>query len=100
MAAKLINIIMNDGSSHFGDLPESIDWHQLRDHIERLDGVQVTDFITDNVTEVWIDFAYRGQRFSVNNQFGEYWFFVDNPRCSEEILEAVLGHCELVLVSA
>jgi hypothetical protein len=66
MAAKLINIIMNDGSRHFGDLPESID----------------------------------GQRFSVNNQFGEYWFFVDNPRCSEEILEAVLGHCELVLVSA
>ena len=63
-------------------------------------GVQVTDFITDNVTEVWIDFVYRGQRFSVNNQFGEYWFFVDKPRCSEEILEAVLGHCELVLVSA
>jgi hypothetical protein len=100
MSAKLINIIMNDGSRQFGDLPESIDWHQLRDHIDRLDGVQITDFITDNVTEVWIDFFYRGQQFSVNNQFGEYWFFVDNPRCKEEILEAVLGHCELVLVSA
>jgi len=100
MAAKLLNIIMNDGSRHFGDLPESIDWHQLRDHIDRLDGVQITDFITDNVTQVWIDFVYRGQQFSVNNQFGEYWFFVDNPRCKEKILEAVLGHCELVLVSA
>jgi hypothetical protein len=98
MATKLINIIMNDGSRHFGDLPESIDWHQLRNHIERLDGAQVTDFITDNVTEVWIDFAYRGNRFSVNNQFGEYWFFVANPKCSEEILQAVLDHCELVLV--
>jgi len=100
MAAKLLNIIMNDGSRHFGDLTESIEWHQLRDHIERLDGVGVTDFITDNVTEVWIDFGYRGYRFSVNNQFGSYWFFVDNPKCSEEILETVLGHCGLVLVSA
>ena len=36
MAARLINIIMSDGSRHFGDLPESIDWHQLRDHIKLL----------------------------------------------------------------
>jgi len=48
---------------------------------------------------VWIDFTYRGHQFSINNQFGNYWFFVDNPQCSEEILEAVLGHCELALGS-
>ena len=100
MAAKLLNMIMNDGSRHFGDLPESVDWHQLRDHIERLEGVRVTNFVTDNVTEVWIDFDYRGHRFSVNNQFGSYWFFVDNPACSEEILETVLGHCGSVLARA
>lgn len=97
MAAKLINIIMNDGSRHFADLPESIDWYQLRDHIQRLDGARVTNFLTDNITEVWIDFAYRGHQFSINNQFGSYWFFVENPQCSDEILEAVLRHCELVL---
>ena len=28
MLAELLNIIMNDG--HFGDLPQSILWHQLR----------------------------------------------------------------------
>jgi hypothetical protein len=97
MAAKLINITMNDGSRHFGDLPASIGWHQLRKHIGRLHGAQVTDFITDNITEVWIDFTYRGHQFSINNQFGQYWFFADDAQCSEEILEAVLDHCELVL---
>ena len=85
---------MNDGSRHFGDLPESLGWYQLRKHIEHLDGAQVTDFITDNITEVWIDFAYRGHQFSINNQFGEYWFFVENPQCSDELLQAVLDHCE------
>ena len=90
MAARLINIIMNDGSRHFGDLPESIDWHQLREHIKLLDGAQVTDFITDKITEVWIDFAYRGYQFSINNQFGEYWFFVNNPECSDKNLRAGL----------
>jgi hypothetical protein len=100
MAAKLFNITMNDGSRHFGDLPESLGWYQLRKHIEHLDGAQVTDFITDNITEVWIDFAYRGHQFSINNQFGEYWFFVENPQCSDEVLQAVLDHCELVLASS
>jgi hypothetical protein len=64
-----------------------------------LDGAQVTGFLTDNITEVWIDFTYLGHQFTINNQFGNYWFFVDNPQCSDEILQTVLGHCELVLGS-
>lgn len=99
MAAELLNIIMKDGSRHFGDLPQSTDWHQLRDHLEHLDGAKITGFITDNITEAWIDLSFRGHRFSVNDQFGQYWFFVDDPKCSDEILEAVLSHCELVLGS-
>jgi hypothetical protein len=51
MPAELLNMIMNDGSRHFGDLPQSILWHQLRNHIEELKGAKVTDFITDNITE-------------------------------------------------
>ena len=88
---------MKDGSRQFGGLPQTILWHDLRDHIASLDGAKVTGFITDNITEAWIDFTYREQRFSVNDQFGEYWFFVENPNCPDEILEAVLRHCELVL---
>ena len=97
MAGRLLNIEMNDGSRHFGDLPQTVLWHELRNHIKILDGAEVTDFVTDNVTEAWIEFSYRGHRFSINDQFGSYWFFVNDPGCPDEILEAVLSHCELLL---
>jgi hypothetical protein len=96
MAEKLLNSSMNDGSRHFGDLPQTVLWYELRDHIERLDGAKVTDFVTDHITEAWIDFSYRGYRFSVNDQFGDYWFFVEDPNCPDEILNAVLSHCEML----
>ncbi len=72
MAEELLNVIMNDGSRWFGELPQNVLWYDLRDHIEKLDDAAVTDFITDNVIQAWIDFAYRGYRFSVNDQFGDY----------------------------
>ncbi len=34
---------------------------------------------------------------SINNQFGEFWFFVDDPKCPSSILAAVIVHCEKVL---
>src|SRR5678815_2509285 len=94
---QLLSTIMNDGSRHFGNLPQSVLWHELRDHISRLEGAVLTDFVTDNVTEAWIDFTYRGCRFSVNDQMGDYWFFVDRPICPDAVLQAVLSHCELLL---
>ena len=97
MGEKLLDLIMNDGSRHFGELPQTVLWYELRDHIESLEGATVTNFITDNVTEAWLDFAYRGYLFSVNDQFGGYWFFVDNPKCPDDILEAVLSHYRLLL---
>ena len=97
MAEELLNVIMNDGSRWFGELPQNVLWYDLRDHIEKLDDAAVTDFITDNVIQAWIDFACRGYRFSVNDQFGDYWFFVDNPKCPDDILKVVLSHCKLLL---
>jgi hypothetical protein len=97
MAEELPNLIMNDGSRLFAELPQTVLWYELRDHIERLDGASVAGFVTDNVTEAWIDFSYRGYRFSVNDQLGDYWFFVDNPDCPEEILDSVVSHCKLLL---
>src|SRR5262245_50973951 len=100
MAGKLLNITMNDGSRHFGELPQTVLWYEMRDHIKKLKGATVTNFITDNVTEAWIDFSYLGHDFSVNDQFGAYWFFVDDPTCQDEVLEVVLSHCELLLGTA
>jgi hypothetical protein len=88
---------MHDGSRHFGDLPRTVLWYDLRDHISTLKGATITGFLTDDVTEAWIDFTYEGQQFSVNDQFGEYWFFVDDPHCPEKVLEEVLAHCALLL---
>ena len=57
----------------------------------------ITQFLTDGITQAWIDFSYRGYDFSVNDQFGSYLFFVSNPNCPDEDLEAVLSHCQAVL---
>ncbi|WAS04042.1 hypothetical protein LQF76_08330 [Gloeomargaritales cyanobacterium VI4D9] len=97
MAEELLNLIMNDGSRQFGELPQSLLWYKLRDHIGGLDGAAVTDFVTDDITEAWIDFSYCGYRFSVNDQFGDYWFFVDDPNCPDDVLQSILSHCKLLL---
>jgi hypothetical protein len=48
-------------------------------------------------TEAWFDFTYREQRFTVNNQFGEYQFFVRDPSCGDDILTEVVRHCDSLL---
>lgn len=84
---------MHDGSRQFAEIPEDLElWDELRDHFKALEGATIAGYLTDNVTEVWIDFDYRGHRFAINNQFGEYWFFVADPSCDDEILEAVVSH--------
>jgi hypothetical protein len=90
---QLKNFLTASGSRHFLDLPETVEWSDLRDHIARLPGAVVTGYLTDHVTEVWIDFTYRNQSFTVNNQWGDYWFFVDQPDCPDAILAEVAEHC-------
>ncbi|MFN8596490.1 MAG: hypothetical protein U0559_09950 [Anaerolineae bacterium] len=92
MTRPLINLIMPDGSRHFGDLPQTALWYDVREHVERLPGATLTGFITDGVTEAWIDFTYQGYVFSINDQFGDYWFFVNDPACPDIILSVVMDH--------
>ena len=91
---------MHDGSRNFTDLPLSRDWYEVRDHVSALTGAILTGFVTDDVTEAWIDFSYRGHRFSINNQYGDYWFFVDDPACPDEILTLVRSHWASLLEPA
>lgn len=97
MGIQLTNHTMNDGSRNFAELPQAVLWQELRDHVRTLNGAVITDFITDGVTEGWIDFTYCGYSFSINDQFGDYWFFVDDSGCPDEILIEVLSHCERLL---
>lgn len=96
----LLDLRMADGSRHFGDLPQTRLWHDVRDHVRALEGARLTGFLCDGVTEGWIDFAYAGRAFTINDQFGEYWFFVDDPDCPDDVLWAVLGHFARLLGDA
>jgi hypothetical protein len=96
---QLEDFRMHDGSRQFATLPESVPWTILRDHIATLDGAAITGLLTDNVTEVWIDFDFDNHCFMVNNQNAEYWFFVEEPSCNDEILEQVAQHCARLLGS-
>ncbi len=67
-------------------------------HIIVLHGADLTEFLTDGVTEAWIDFRYRGHRFTVDDQFGEYWCFVKDLDCPDDLLHEVVGHFSTLLV--
>ncbi|HEX8247613.1 MAG TPA: hypothetical protein VF599_05560 [Pyrinomonadaceae bacterium] len=88
---------MKDGSRHFADLPEVVFFDEFADHVEKLEDAEITEFITDGVVEMWLDFEYRGHHFSVNNQFGDYRFFVQDPDCADEISLEVCDHFRRLL---
>lgn len=97
MASKFMENIMNDGSRNFADLPQTHLWYAVRDHISKLSGAELQAFLTDDVTEAWIDFSYKSHHFSINDQHGKYWFFVQDPTCPDEILEEVYEHFRRLL---
>ena len=88
---------MNDGSRHFVDMPEVIFFDDFYDHTEELDDAEITEFIVDGVVEMWLDFEFRGYKFSVTNQLGDYWFFVQDPDCDDEILLEIITHFRKLL---
>lgn len=89
---RFLDLRLNNDSRHFGSLPFSRSWENVRDHVVRLGGARLSGFLTDGVTEAWIDFELAGQRFTINNQLGEYWFFVADPSCPDSLLQSVLAH--------
>jgi hypothetical protein len=89
---SLQDIRAHNGSRQFASLPATQDWYVVRDHTHSLSGAALTGFACDGVTEAWIDFTYLGESFTINDQFGEYWFFVSNASCNEQHLLAVKAH--------
>lgn len=94
LAGELTDHRMQDGSRQFAVLPECFPFAGLRDHVAQLDGAVVTGWVEDGVREMWLDFTYCGRAFAVNNQMGEFWFFVKDPACPDAILRAIVDHCE------
>lgn len=94
---QLTDVRMKDGSRRFGTLPMTVLWHTVRDHVARLRGANLSDFVCDGMTEAWIDFRYCSHNFTINDQFGEYWLFVNDPACPDQILIDVIRHFETLL---
>jgi hypothetical protein len=96
---KLLNEIMSDGSRNFLLLPVgSTPPLYLLFRVFTLWGAYPIAYVP-SYSESWIDFRYRGQKFSINNQFGDYWFFVHNSDCDENILLQVANYFQRVLGS-
>lgn len=88
---------MADGSRNFGEIPDTVFFDKIRDYLRNLEGASETAFVSDRVTEMWLDIDYRGHNFAINNQNGLYWFFVDDPLCPDEILLDLLTHFEKLI---
>jgi hypothetical protein len=89
---NITNIIANDGSRQFLSVPETVSWKKLRKMIEKLDGAVETNYISDEFCEMWIDFTYKQHKFTVNNQLGEYWFFVEDINCPDSVLSELASY--------
>jgi hypothetical protein len=94
MNGKLFSFILPDGSRNFADLPEFYPWEGLRNHLKELSGSCETGYVSDDVTEFWLDFNFCQNQFSINNQSGEFWFIVKNTDCPDDILIKVIEHFE------
>jgi len=86
-----------DGTRLFGELPQTALQERVRDHVASLPGATLTDFVFDGITEAWIDFRFKGQAVSINDQLGQYLFFVDDPSAPDDVLLEVLQHFERLL---
>lgn len=97
MYSDLLENKMKSGARHFVDMPEVVFFDDLADHVEELDGAEITEFLTNGVVEMWLDFEFSEHKFSVTNQFGDYWFFVQDAECPDEILLEVIDHFRRLL---
>ncbi len=97
MIRDLFDLKMNDGSRHFVDMPEVVFFDEVADHVEDLEGAEITEYITNGVLEMWLEFTFSGHKFYVTNQLSDYWFFVQDPNCADEILLEVVDHFRRLL---
>lgn len=63
-------------------------WPETLQKISAIPGVAVTQ-ILDSIPQALVDFTFRGHEFSLDTQFGEFWLFVADPECPNEVLVEV-----------
>lgn len=87
-----LDVRMQDGSRLFAILKDPLSWKALRDHLETMQSLKILRFVTDGITEGWLDFEYFGHHFTVHDPLGEFYVFVKDAECSSFILGELMTH--------
>lgn len=89
MPVHLINELMPGGSRLFFTWPQNCSPLRLLWLILRLPALP-TAYLPGLVTgETWIDWRWRGHRFSAHSIYGDFLFFSENPDCPETLLRTL-----------
>lgn len=91
MNVELQNVRAADGSRLFAEVRDTIGAEALVARIQAAPEADSVCLLTDGIVESWIDFRYRDRQFTVNTQFGDFWFFVNDASCPDEILKELLS---------
>jgi hypothetical protein len=89
---------MNSGARHFVDFPvELAFFDEFADHLEELDGAEITEFDVDGIVDMSLKFEYQENQFMVDIYFDDYRFFVEDAKCPEGILLEIIEHFRKLL---
>ncbi|MEO7326188.1 MAG: hypothetical protein ABIW82_15285 [Dokdonella sp.] len=91
-SVELLDERMHDGSRHFALLPQTQSPLRLLFSVFTLVGAIPRGYLPGLIAGSWLDFRYKGYKFSVNHQYGDFWFFVDDPDCPDSLLTKVASH--------
>lgn len=82
-----------EGWLQFVTLPDTCMDDLLRDHIQKLPGVELNLFIPELGTEAVIGFTYKKYEFCADNAYYVWRFFVTDPHCPDRVMQEVATHC-------
>lgn len=94
---KALDEKMEDGSLLFAELSSEISWVDLRNHFERIDQLLIMKFVTDGITEAWLDFYYYDQHFTIHCPLDIYLVFAQDYDCPAFMLNDLLAHFRAVM---
>jgi hypothetical protein len=87
-----------NNARHFVDFPvELAFFDEFADHLEDLEGAEITEFDVNGIVDMSLMFEYRENQFLIDIYFDDYRFFVEDAKCPEEILLEIIDHFRKLL---
>jgi hypothetical protein len=89
---SLENTIMSDNSRLFAKIENRSLSENLIQEMQHKRKLKLVS--KKNKRYTWADFRYKNQEFSIFSGTGDLMLFADNYKCSDKILQEVLGFVE------